>query len=189
MCINPFRFAGARPSGPASRILAPDVARVRQPVTGRTVALEWFLSLLEGIDGTILACIPGLPVTSARRPIKKNSGAIDRKETHLTRSLSRLLKAIQNPGPASRKRSRLTDLQVIRTALGQCIEDCQGIAIDRLSLRIASARTHQELWLLRSDAYRLISLSHCQSVASQRISALLQHFEGWISIHEVRRGL
>jgi hypothetical protein len=107
----------------------------------------------------------------------------------LTRSLSRLLKAIQKPVPATRKRSRLTDLQAIRTALGQCIEDCQGIATDRLTMRIASARTHQELWLLRSDAYRLISLSHCQSVAAQRISGLLHHFDGWIAPQEVRRAL
>jgi hypothetical protein len=104
-------------------------------------------------------------------------------------SLSRLLKAIQKPAPASRKTSRLTDLQVIRTALQHCVEDCQGIAIDRLSLRIASARTHQELWLLRSDAYRLISLSHCQSVAAQRISGLLHYFEGWVAPQEVRRAL
>jgi hypothetical protein len=104
-------------------------------------------------------------------------------------SLSRLLKAIQKPAPASRKTSRLTDLHVIRTALQHCVEDCQGIAIDRLSLRIASARTHQELWLLRSDAYRLISLSHCQSVAAQRISGLLHYFEGWVAPQEVRRAL
>jgi DNA-binding TFAR19-related protein (PDSD5 family) len=118
---------------------------------------------------------------------KKYSGATHRQEISMTRSLSRLLKAIQKPDPASR--SRLTDLHVIRGALAQCVEDCQGIAIDRLSLRIASARTHQELWLLRSDAYRLIALSHCQSVAAQRIGGLLPHFDGWIAPQEVRRAL
>jgi hypothetical protein len=107
----------------------------------------------------------------------------------MSRPMSRLLKAMQSPFPPSRKAARVTDLQVIRTALRQCVEDCQGIAIDRLTMRIASARTHQELWLLRSDAYRLISLSHCQSVASQRISALLHHFDGWIAPHEARRSL
>lgn len=107
----------------------------------------------------------------------------------MTRPLLRLFKAMQKPVPASEKTSRLTDLQQVRLALGQCVEDCQGIAIDRLSLRIASARTHRELWMLRSDAYRLISLSHCQSVAAQRIGNLLHHFEGWIAPHEVRRSL
>lgn len=49
------------------------------------------------------------------------------------------------------------------------------------------AHTPQELWLLRNDAYQLISQRHNQSVAAERINRLIQYFEGWLEPKQLIR--
>jgi hypothetical protein len=41
--------------------------------------------------------------------------------------------------------------------------------------------------MLRSDAYRLIALQHCQAVAEQRLRQLRHLFEGRVAPHELNR--
>lgn len=88
---------------------------------------------------------------------------------------------------SSNPTTRLSDLHQVRSALLQAIEDCQGLHSQRLQLQIRGARNHRDLWMLRSDAYRLIALQHCQAVADQRIQRLLHLFEGWVAPQELSR--
>lgn len=94
---------------------------------------------------------------------------------------------MRRPHPPSRLTTRLTDLESVRSALMVAVHDCTGLPAQHLQLKIRSARTHRDLWMLRSDAYRLISLQHCQSVANQRIDDLLHLFEGWVAPQELSR--
>jgi hypothetical protein len=91
----------------------------------------------------------------------------------------------------SRKRgthkATLKDLAVIRRPLLRCIEDCLDLQALRLRKKIESARTPQELWLLRNDAFQVISQQHNQSVAAERINALIQAFEGWLEPKQLVR--
>ena len=57
----------------------------------------------------------------------------------------------------------------------------------RLQLKIHRAHTHRDLWQLRSDAYHLIALSHCQSIADERIHRLLHLFENRVAPQELSR--
>ena len=41
--------------------------------------------------------------------------------------------------------------------------------------------------MLRSDAYRLIALQHCQAIADERMRELLHLFEGWVTPTELSR--
>lgn len=75
----------------------------------------------------------------------------------------------------------------MRAALIRATDDCTGLPAQRLQRQIHNARTHRDLWMLRSDAYRLIALQHCQSVADSRIGALLHLFEGWVAPQELGR--
>ncbi len=92
---------------------------------------------------------------------------------------------------ASRRRSShkasLKDLAGIRNRLLQAIEDCLDQQALRLRKKIESARTPQELWMLRNDAFQLISQQHNQSVAAERINALIQIFEGWLEPKQLVR--
>ena len=101
--------------------------------------------------------------------------------------ISRLLRSLRRPHPTARSTAQLTDLQGVRSAMLQAIADCTGLPVQRLQLKIHSARTHRDLWMLRSDAYGLIALSHCQSIAAERIGKLLHLFEGRVAPQELSR--
>lgn len=101
--------------------------------------------------------------------------------------ITRLLRSMRRPHPTSRSTTRLTELGTVRTAMLQAVEDCTGLPAQHLQLKIRSARTHRDLWMLRSDAYHLIALHHCQSIADQRIHHLLHLFEGWVAPQELSR--
>lgn len=75
---------------------------------------------------------------------------------------------------------RLKDLMAIRQQLLATIEDCMSVPAQRLRRQIERARTPQELWLLRNDAFQLIAQRHDQRTAAQRIDALLKTFENWL---------
>lgn len=101
--------------------------------------------------------------------------------------LNRLLHAVWRPHPDARASSRPTELISVRAALLQAVEDCAGRPALKLQFRIRNARSHHDLWALRSDAYHLIALQHCQSIANQRIHPLLHLFEPWTAPQAVRR--
>ncbi|WP_297656921.1 hypothetical protein [Hydrogenophaga sp.] len=75
----------------------------------------------------------------------------------------------------------------IRHQLQGSIEDCTSESAHRLRKKIDQARTPQELWLLRNDAYQLISQQHNQAVAAQRINGLIPSFEGWLEPRQLVR--
>jgi len=95
----------------------------------------------------------------------------------LTR-LWRSLRPRRSGGASAAPRSELPQ---VRRALLHAIDDCDGPPAEQLQHRIRSARSHRDLWLLRSDAYRLIALQHCQAVADERLQHLLHLFEGWVA--------
>ena len=108
-------------------------------------------------------------------------------ETRLRATISRLFDAIRVSHPKSRKKPSLQDLLAIRQALLDCLADCDNIAAQRLRLKIGQTKTPQDLWLLRNDAYQIISQRHDQSVAAECINALIVHFRGWIDAKQLVR--
>lgn len=86
-------------------------------------------------------------------------------------------------------RSKTTDLNQVREALQACLEDCPPDEVHRLLRRIDAARCHRTLWQLRTDVYRCVSLAHCQTLASERIKALVHHFEGWVDPAELQHSM
>ena len=72
------------------------------------------------------------------------------------------------------------DLGELRERIMAVLGDCHGPAADRLRVRLARARTANDLWLARCDIYQLIAHEHCQTLAVQRINGLIPAFEGWL---------
>jgi hypothetical protein len=97
--------------------------------------------------------------------------------------ISRLLRSLRRQRPAQ----RLSDLHTARSALLAAVDDCQGLNAEQLKRKLGTARHHRDLWMLRSDAYRLISLQHCQAIADERMRRLLHLFEGWVAPQELAR--
>jgi hypothetical protein len=105
-------------------------------------------------------------------------------------SIARLLRSVRKPLPSTPNTpssNRLAGLDGLRSAMLQAVDDCTGLPAQRLQIKIRNAHTHRDLWMLRSDAYRLIALHHCQSIADQRIHPLLNRFEGWMAPQEINR--
>ncbi len=92
--------------------------------------------------------------------------------------IAHLLRTVHRLADRPEVRPPPVDLNQVRRALLQAVEDCGGLPARRLQSRILEARNQRDLWLMRSDAYRLIALQHCQAVADQRIQRLLHLFEG-----------
>ncbi len=114
-------------------------------------------------------------------------GCAVRPENRLITSLARWLGVSFAPHKRSAHRATLKDLEDIRRPLLSAIEDCIDQQALRLRTQIESARTPQELWMLRNDAFQLISQQHDQSVAAERINALIQCFEGWLEPKQLVR--
>jgi hypothetical protein len=92
------------------------------------------------------------------------------------------------PQPRHKPRTpRLRDLMAIRQHLMFTIEDCLSVPAHRLRRQIEQARTPQELWLLRNDAFQLIAQQHDQRTAAERIDALIKVFEGWLDPKQLAR--
>jgi hypothetical protein len=119
-------------------------------------------------------------------PVQHPGNAI-RLENSLITSIARWLGVGTDPRKRSPHKASLKDLAGIRTHLLQAIEDCLDQQALRLRKKIESARTPQELWMLRNDAFQLISQQHNQSVAAERINALIQIFEGWLEPKQLVR--
>lgn len=106
-------------------------------------------------------------------------------ETRLIATLTRLLDAMQASTQKSRKKPSLQDLLAIREALLDCLADCDSTTAQRLRHKIGQTQTPQDMWLLRNDAYQIISQRHNQTVAAQRINALIERFQGWIDAKQL----
>jgi len=69
-----------------------------------------------------------------------------------------------------------TNVEAVRMRLLDALDDCTGFEVDRLRWRVHTAEGAGELWLLRDAAFQAVSRAHCQSVAMQRINALVPFF-------------
>lgn len=108
-------------------------------------------------------------------------------EPGLKKAIIRFLSAALEPRPAVRKTPRLKDIAPIRNHMLRTIEDCNSAQAHRLRMQIEGAGSPQELWLLRNDAFQLISQQHSQQVAAERINGLIQVFEGWLDPKQLVR--
>lgn len=75
----------------------------------------------------------------------------------------------------------------MRAALMQCVADCDGLPVSRLRHKIEQRQTVQDLWLLRNDAFQIISQQMSQGVASERINSLNKVFERWVDRRQLTR--
>lgn len=89
--------------------------------------------------------------------------------------------------PWPRKQPSIEDLVAIRQALFNAVLDCDSATTERLRYKIDRAQTPQELWQLRNDAYQVISQRHDQTVAAERINALIVRFRGWVETKQMVR--
>jgi hypothetical protein len=108
-------------------------------------------------------------------------------ENTLIATLARLIGMRLRPRARSGKTATIKDLVAIRKALLACIADCDSVSSERLRLKINHTQTPQHLWLLRNDAYQVISQSHSQGTAAERINTLVEHFEGWVDPKHLSR--
>lgn len=92
-------------------------------------------------------------------------------------TFARFIKGSLRSRIPGRRTPKLQDLQAIRHALLQCVADCETLPAIRLRHKIAKATSVQELWLLRNDAYQLVSQRHSQTIAAERINGVLPCFE------------
>lgn len=102
-------------------------------------------------------------------------------------TIARFFRGSLKPRASGHKTPSLKDLQSIRRALLQCIEDCESVSANRLRHKIIHSQTPQELWLLRNDAYQLISQQTSQTIAAERINNLISAFEGWVEPRQLVR--
>ncbi|MDP3832340.1 MAG: hypothetical protein Q8Q82_00120 [Hydrogenophaga sp.] len=102
-------------------------------------------------------------------------------------AIARMFRVNLAPRQRTPRNASLKDLANIRNHLERSIADCMSESAQRLRKKIDQARTPQELWLLRNDAYQLISQQHDQSIAAERINTLIQFFEGWLEPKQLVR--
>lgn len=121
------------------------------------------------------------PLSVPRQPRRPVTGGVP-----LITRLARLLGLAAEPRQKPRV-PRLKDLMTIRQHLLSTIEDCMSVPAHRLRRQIERARTPQDLWLLRNDAFQLIAQRHDQRTAAQRIDALIQIFEDWLDPKQLAR--
>lgn len=103
----------------------------------------------------------------------------------MIRSISHIIGRTLGVRQARQRHVSLKDLAAIRSALKNSFADCLGESAHRLRLRIETARTPQELWLLRNDAYQIIAHRHDQAVATERINGLIPTFQGYMDPRQV----
>jgi hypothetical protein len=92
--------------------------------------------------------------------------------------LQRLLLKLRRSTSAAPRPAGLADLQRMRSALLETVQDCRSVPALRLHGHIARAATPRDLWALRADAHDVIARHHCQTVAAQRIQTLESLREG-----------
>lgn len=120
-------------------------------------------------------------------PVSPLPFAAGRLETTVISALTRMFRVSLASHRRSPRNASLKDVATIRRQLERSIADCPGEPVQRLRKQIHQARSPQELWLLRNDAYQLISQRHNQAVAAERINRLMQFFEGWLEPRQLVR--
>ncbi|HSQ71433.1 MAG TPA: hypothetical protein VLM87_03350 [Rubrivivax sp.] len=81
-----------------------------------------------------------------------------------------LAPAPQDASPAPQR------LHAVRNEFSAALDDIEDDDARSLCRRIADAPSLRDLWHLRAEAFRVIGLSHSQSVAENRLSRLNRHF-------------
>lgn len=71
-------------------------------------------------------------------------------------------------------------LDEVRAAVTATLKDCTGPLCERMRWRLEATHSAQDLWLLRSEIFHLVSSQHCQAEAAARINALLPAFEPYL---------
>ncbi len=71
-------------------------------------------------------------------------------------------------------------LPEIKLHMQAALSDMPGIDAERIKYKIRTARSANELWMIRSDMYQTISKLHSQSQAAVRINQLLPCFSQWL---------
>lgn len=97
------------------------------------------------------------------------------------------IRTFRSRAKKSTSTSSLSELRSARNALLHCVHDCSAGNVRRLQEKIQNARTHRELWSLRSEIYHCVAMHHHQAMATERVQSLAHHFEGWIEFTEVRQ--
>lgn len=70
----------------------------------------------------------------------------------------------------------LNRLPGVRRAFLDVVADVQSEDATRLRWQLEQAQSLRELWHLRSDTYRVVSLAHSQTEAEVRVGSLSCHF-------------
>lgn len=76
-------------------------------------------------------------------------------------------------------------LSQVRRLLVSALHDCEDRISQRVAYEVQIALTAQDLWLLRTDVHRCISLAHSQAEASARIDPIAASFMGWLPTHQL----
>ncbi len=73
--------------------------------------------------------------------------------------------------------------ELVRQRMEEAANGCdsQVAQARNFQYKLLMARTPEQMWLLRSDLYSLISLAFTQQEAARRVNGLLPCFEGWIA--------
>lgn len=79
------------------------------------------------------------------------------------------------------------DMHEVRAAVLATLKDCGGAACERMRWRLQAAQSPQDLWLLRSEIFQMVSAQHCQAEAASRINALLPAFERYLPARMLTR--
>jgi hypothetical protein len=79
-------------------------------------------------------------------------------------------------GRAAPTRPDLLSLEAVRREFIDAVDGIRTPGGDELLDRIHFARSLRELWHLRAEVFRLVSLHHSQAEADERLAGLNRHF-------------
>jgi hypothetical protein len=91
------------------------------------------------------------------------------------------------PGDGAGMQGARVPVPALRERMAQALEDCDDVVSQRLALKVHTARTPQDLWMLRSDIYSCVAQKHSQTEAARRVNSLLPSFEGWLPSRQLVR--
>ncbi|HPK33630.1 hypothetical protein [Ottowia sp.] len=94
--------------------------------------------------------------------------------SNLVQFTRRMLEGMQTRQPAP-------PLDEMRSALIEQVIDCDPKQTRHVRLGVKTARSVQQLWLLRSEVYQVVSNEFGQHEAERRISDLAPMFERFVS--------
>ncbi len=114
--------------------------------------------------------IKGIPfMNSSRSAGLSSTNAMDRAEAQVTRA---------------KLRGKMP-LPEVKLQMEAAFNDMPGIDAERIKYKIRTARSANELWLIRSDMYQTISKLRSQTEAASRINQLLPCFKQWLPAQQL----